>query len=241
MVTYCWAGATDTGRGRNANQDAVYPNGTGHGPGPVVVAVADGLGGYAGGAEASSLAIAAVSASESTEPVELATTAQLRIKHRILEAVENDPAMLQMATTLTLAVLRPEGTVSLGHVGDSRAYIGDGTAFLQMTKDHTVAMDKVRAGEVSLVDAEHHPDWHVMSNWLGWEACRVESRDIRVAPGDRLLLCSDGLSNMVDDDHITAVLFAGPPEVAAETLIAAANDAGGSDNNSVVVVEVTTG
>jgi protein phosphatase len=239
MATYHWAGATDVGRARNENQDAVHPSGTGHGSRPAVVAVADGLGGYAGGAEASNLAIAAVSAAEPSDaPVELVEAAQLRIKQRILEAVEDDPAMLQMATTLTLAVLQPEGTVSLGHVGDSRAYIGDGSALIQVTDDHTVAMDKVRTGEVSLADARDHREWHVMSNWLGWEECRVESHDLAVEPGERLLLCSDGLSNMVSDERIAELLFSGPPKKAAVALIDAANDAGGSDNISVVVVEV---
>jgi serine/threonine protein phosphatase PrpC len=145
---------------------------------------------------------------------------------------------MQMATTLTFAVLIPDATVLIGHVGDSRAYIGDGTDIIQVTNDHTVAMDKVGTGELSLADAEHDPRWHVLSNWIGWEPHRLETWELRVEPGDRLLLCSDGLSNMIDDDSIVELLFSGMPQAVSRKLIDAANDAGGSDNISVVVVEV---
>ncbi len=101
--------------------------------------------------------------------------------------------MMQMATTLTFAVLRSDATVLIGHVGDSRADIGDGAGFMQVTNDHTVAMDKVRAAELSLHDAERDPGWHVLSNWIGWEPYRLETWELHVEPGDRLLPCSDGL------------------------------------------------
>ena len=119
-----------------------------------------------------------------------------------MDTASSDPEMMQMATTLTFALLIPDATVLIGHVGDSRAYIGDGTDIIQVTNDHTVAMDKVGTGELSLADAEHDHRWHVLSNWIGWEPHRLETWELRVEPGDRLLLCSDGLSNMIDDDSI---------------------------------------
>jgi len=240
MVTYSWAGATDVGRTKDENQDAVLPDDIGMGPGPVIVAVADGLGGHPGGADASRLALQALSSAGPVHSaVELVEAAQLVIKRHIIDAVDDDPTLLMMATTLTLAVLHPEGSVSIGHVGDSRAYLGDGTVFMQVTDDHTVAMEKVRSGELAEHDAERDPGWHVMSNWLGWEECRVENRELRVESGDRLLLCSDGMSNMVDDDRIAELLFSGTPDETATALIAAANDGGGADNIAVVVAEVS--
>lgn len=241
MVTYNWAGATDPGKSRDHNEDAVLPNDVGLGPGPVVVAVADGLGGHPGGALASRLAVSAVSTAAGAErgAAELIEMAQIRIRQRILELISDDPALMMMATTLTLALLGPNGTVEIGHVGDSRAYFGDRTRFGQITQDHTVAMDRVRTGAISMDEARRSADWHTISNWLGLEACAPEVHELEMRSGERLLLCTDGLSNMVADDVIESILFSGTPDVAAQALVAAANEAGGSDNISVVVVEVT--
>lgn len=241
MVNYNWAGATDSGKSRNRNEDAVLPDDVGLGPGPVVVAVADGLGGHPGGDVASRLAVSAVSTARGNEPraADLIEAARLRIRQHIVAAVDEDPGLLEMATTLTLAVLGADGAVEIGHVGDSRAYLGDRTQFVQVTEDHTIAMDRVRAGELSVENAADHPDWHTISNWLGMEEGRAEIHELELLPGERLLLCSDGLSNMVPDDAIAPLLFSGTPDASAHALIAAANDAGGADNISVVVVEVT--
>ena len=90
-------------------------------------------------------------------------------------------------------------------------------------------------------EAEQDPNWHVMNNWIGFEQHRVEAKELSVEPGDRLLLCTDGLSNMVDDPEIEAILGEpSPVEARAEGLIAAANEAGGLDNISVVVVDVVS-
>jgi protein phosphatase len=241
MVNYNWAGATDSGKSRNRNEDAVLPNDVGLGPGPVVVAVADGLGGHPGGDIASRLAVSAVSTGggEAPRAADLIEAAQVRIRQHIFAAMDQDPALLEMATTLTLAVLGADGAVEIGHVGDSRAYLGDRTQFVQVTEDHTVAMDKVRAGELTIEQARRDPGWHTISNCLGMEPSRPETHQLELLPGERLLLCSDGLSNMVPDDGIAPLLFSGTPDASAHALISAANDAGGADNISVVVVEVT--
>lgn len=241
MVTYSWAGATDTGKSRDRNEDAVLPNDVGLGPGPVVVAVADGLGGHPGGDVASRLAVSAVSRAGAGEPTaaDLVEAAQLRIRQHIVENLDADPALTTMATTLTLALLGPGGAVEIGHVGDSRAYLGDRTQFAQITEDHTVAMDRVRAGKISMVEAKRTADWHTISNCLGLEGGRPEVHRLDMLTGERLLLCTDGLSNMVPDDVIGQLLFTGTPDASAQALIAAANEAGGLDNISVVVVEAT--
>lgn len=239
MVTYRCAAATDVGRSKRRNEDSVTANGADTDGRTFVVAVADGLGGYPGGDIASRLAVEAVSGDgPSDPPIALADAAHVAVRRHIMDIASSDPEMMQMATTLTFAVLGPDATVLIGHVGDSRAYIGDGTDLIQVTIDHTVAMDKVQTGELSIADAELDPRWHILSNWIGWEPHRLETWELRVEPGDRLLLCSDGLSNMIDDARIAELLFSGTPQTTSRRLIDAANEAGGSDNISVVVVEV---
>ena len=236
-VTYRWAGATDVGRRRSENQDAVLPDGTGAGSG-AIVAVADGLGGHPGGDIASRCAIdALLDADASLGAAELARLSQRGIFERIVAEMDTRRELIEMATTLTLAVLHADAPIEIGHVGDSRAYVHDGELLIQVTEDHTYGMDLVLAGEMSLDEAKASPDWHVLSNVLGFGTFRVASHRVPMEPGHRLLLCSDGLTNMVDDDSIAELLTAGEPADAARALIDAANDAGGVDNISVVVVE----
>jgi len=240
-VAYRWAGITDVGKTRSENQDSVYPEGSGAGASGVV-AVADGLGGHPGGDIASGCAIDAVAdAPAGTGGTELVGAAHDRIIARIAEALGERSELIAMATTLTLAVLAPEGPVEVAHVGDSRAYLAHGTSTVQVTEDHTHGMDRVVAGELTLVEAQQDPDWHVLSNWLGFESYRVATYRVPVVPGDRLLLCTDGLTNMLDNDQITQILATGTVEQSAAALVDAANEAGGVDNITVVVVEVFEG
>jgi serine/threonine protein phosphatase PrpC len=240
-LTYLWAGITDMGKTRTENQDSVYPEGFGEGSSGVV-AVADGLGGHPGGDIASKCAIDAVAqAPEEIDGAGLVGAAHDRIIARIAEALGERSELIAMATTLTLAVLSPTGPIEVAHVGDSRAYLANGSHIVQVTEDHTHGMDRVVAGELSLEDAKQDPDWHVMSNWLGFESYRVASYRAPVEPGDRLLLCSDGLSNMLGEDQIAEFLAIGTVERSAAALIDAANDAGGLDNITVAVVEVLKG
>jgi serine/threonine protein phosphatase PrpC len=241
MVTYRWAGITDTGKTRTENQDSVYPEGLGEGSSGVV-AVADGLGGHPGGDIASRCAVDAVAlAPEGVDGAGLVGAAHDRIIARIAEALGERSELIAMATTLTLAVLSPTEPIEVAHVGDSRAYLANGSNILQVTEDHTHGMDRVVAGELSLEEAQQDPDWHVMSNWLGFESYRVASYRVPVEPGDRLLLCSDGLSNMLDADQIAEILNTGTVDRSAAALVEAANEAGGLDNITVVVVEALKG
>jgi len=241
MVTYAWAGATHVGVTRLLNQDAVLPDDLGLGPGPVVVAVADGLGAYQGSEVASRLAIEAIASGPIADigPAELVAAAHDRIVRHIESIADEQPGMAQMSTTLTLAVLRRDGLIEVGHVGDSRAYRWDGWRLAQVTNDHTVAMDLVRAGRLAEIDAPRHPGWHTMSNWLGIDAPYwVETHELVLGSNERFLLCSDGLSNMVPDDVVGSLLRSGSADEACTALIHAANQAGGADNVSVVVVAV---
>jgi protein phosphatase len=240
-LTYRWAGVTDMGKTRTENQDSVYPEGLGEGRSGVV-AVADGLGGHPGGDIASRCAVDAVAnAPEGIDGAELVGAAHDRIIARIAEALGERSELIAMATTLTLAVLSPTEPIEVAHVGDSRVYLASGSSIVQVTEDHTHGMDRVVAGDLSLQEAQQDPDWHVMSNWLGFESYRVASYRVPVEPGDRLLLCTDGLSNMLTDDQIAEFLAVGTAERSAAALIDAANTAGGLDNITVVVVEVLEG
>ena len=237
-VAYVWAGSTDPGVVRDQNEDAVHPAGSGSGAG-CVVAVADGLGGHPAGDEASRLAIDSVAASSAGDPTGLVDTARQRLVEHIMVETEKRPELIAMATTLTLALLSPTGAVAVGHVGDSRLYLLHEGTLSQVTEDHTIAMDMIRRGELAPEDAAEDPSWHVMSNWIGFERSDVEAHELSVKLGDSLLLCTDGLSNMIADSEIEAILGEPVPvEARAERLIAAANEAGGVDNVSVVVVEV---
>lgn len=234
---YRWAGLTDVGKTRTENQDSVLPAGSGEGS-VGVVAVADGLGGHPGGDIASQCVIDAIRGA----PADMDASSLVRQAHSELIATiaaltVDRKELIAMATTLTLAVLSVDRIVEVAHVGDSRAYIHDGTDLVQITDDHTHGMDRVVAGDMTEEEARTDPDWHVLSNWLGFESYRVATHRVPMSVADRLLLCTDGLSNMVDDARIAGLLATGSPSDAAEMLVAEANRSGGLDNISVVVVE----
>ncbi len=235
---YRWSGLTDPGVVREHNEDAVHPMGTGGGA-EGVVAVADGLGGHPGGDVASRLAIEAVASHDAADPGTLVAEARQTVVEHIMVETEERPELIAMATTLTVALLRSTGSATVGHVGDSRLYLLHEGVLAQITEDHTIAMEMIRRGELTPEAAEDDPAWHVISNWIGFERSHVETHELSVEPGDSLLLCTDGLSNMVEDEDIEAILNeSSPVEARAERLISAANEAGGVDNISVVVVDV---
>jgi PPM family protein phosphatase len=235
------AGATDTGLGREHNEDSYLCEAR-------VFAVADGLGGHAGGEIASRLAVEALEALDAgafTE-AEAAQAALVDAVHeanrRVRQRAQAQPNLDGMGTTLTAAVLVGD-EVALVHVGDSRAYLlASGDAVLtRLTRDHTPVEDAVRAGKLTAAQARVHPYRSMLSQAVGLDAeLEVETPPAqRLAPGDRLLLCSDGLMEVLDDDAIAATLrAAGTPEQACAALVQATLDGGAPDNVTVVVVEV---
>ncbi|HKY49525.1 MAG TPA: PP2C family serine/threonine-protein phosphatase [Acidimicrobiia bacterium] len=234
-MKYQWSAGTHKGRVRNNNEDSFAPETSGAGTGPVVLMVADGMGGAIGGEIASQLAVehASVGAGSPVERV-------IRANEAVVERTLNEPGLAGMGTTLTLAELGEEGTVQLAHVGDTRAYLlhHQGT-FEQLTSDHTVVAEQLAAGHISPADAVTHPQRSMLTRVLGISPeIEVDSITFDSAPGDRLLICSDGLTNMVEDERIAQLLAKGSPEEAVWTLIEEANRAGGHDNITVVVVDV---
>ena len=223
--------STDIGRVREGNEDSFLVE-------HPLYAVADGMGGHRGGEVASQLALETVEELSRRGRGSLAE--QIREANRaVFERSAEDRAVTGMGTTLTAVVAEGDG-VHLAHVGDSRAYLLRAGALRQLTRDHTLVDRMVRTGEISEAEAEVHPHRNVLTRALGTEPdVRVDEEDVGLLEGDRLLLCSDGLTNMVAPEQIMAILGSTPdPQDAADRLVRAANRAGGVDNITVVVLDV---
>jgi PPM family protein phosphatase len=221
--------ATDIGRVRERNEDAVLVE-------PPLFAVADGMGGHRGGQVASQVALETLEQLEADDGGSLAE--HVRGANRaVWERAERDEQLSGMGTTLT--AVRVNGTSAvLVHVGDSRAYLMRDGELRKLTTDHTLVDRMVRSGEITEAEADVHPHKNVLTRALGTDPeVDVDERSVALEDGDRLLLCSDGLTGMVTEEQIRAILEANPaPQTAAERLVRAANRAGGVDNISVVVL-----
>jgi protein phosphatase len=234
-MIYSWAGASHVGRVRANNEDSFAPMADGVGGGPVVLAVADGMGGHVAGEVASQLALAAAmdSGGSAAERVRAGND-------RVVEAVIGDPALAGMGTTLTLIRLSGDGGFDLGHIGDSRAYRLRNGTLEQLTRDHTLVADLVADGRLDPAQVAVHPQRNLLTRVIGMgRTIEVDEITDRAESGDRVLLCSDGLTSMVSDAKIAAILGSGQPEEAVWALIEAANAAGGEDNITVIVVDVS--
>jgi protein phosphatase len=227
------ATATHVGRVRDGNEDAVYPTEDESSVGPVIVAVADGMGGHAAGEIASATAISAA--------VEVDDSAVTRVEAAnaaVLAAAAADRARAGMGTTLTLAIFWPDGRLEMGHVGDSRAYLLRNDRLTQLTIDHTFVHELIAQGRLAPEDAATHPRRHMLTRTIGMPDVRVDSLEIHLLPGDRVMLCSDGLTGMVSDTRIARILSnTAAPTGAVWSLVEAANAAGGQDNTTVAVVD----
>lgn len=234
-MIFTWASGTHKGRIRDNNEDAVYPETAGQTSNTMVAAVADGMGGHVAGEVASRLAIEAAAGPPHLPVAERVARANELILDRVLER----PELRGMGTTLTVVELHPDGSMVIGHVGDSRAYRLRGSSLEQLTNDHSVVAEYLRAGRIRPEDIAGHPQRSMLTRALGMQpGLKVDVIAGSVATGDRLLICSDGLNSMIDDEIIAELLRPGTPEEAVWALIEAANHAGGHDNVSVVVVDV---
>ena len=226
---------TDVGRRREVNEDSFLV----HEP---LFVVADGMGGHVAGDIASSTAVDTIkelsSSARAEDPNTLAGLV-LAANSRIWEKAEGDSTLRGMGTTCTLLML-DESKAHLAHVGDSRAYLLRGGTLTQLTEDHTLVGRMVKEGRLSADDAERHPQRSIVTRALGVDSeVEVDLIDLDVIEGDRILICSDGLSSMIDFDTIASLLTQEPdPQVSAERLVEAANEAGGEDNITVVIVDI---
>ncbi|MGI0481131.1 PP2C family protein-serine/threonine phosphatase [Geminocystis sp. CENA526] len=237
-----FAGLTDPGLVRPYNQDNHYIDPEGR-----FFILADGMGGHAGGEEASRIATQVIKdylADNWEAPIEsydLLEKAIYQANEGILEDQAVNPQRADMGTTLVMIIFR-NGETWRAHVGDSRLYRLRGETLEQVTLDHTWISQAIRAGEITPDDAKHHPWRHVLSQCLGrrdlYEGIDIQQIEETLS-GDRFLLCSDGLTEEVSDELISKSL--GTPEdlqEAASLLVQNAKDGGGSDNITVVLVAV---
>jgi PPM family protein phosphatase len=221
--------ASDIGQVREGNEDSYVVDAP-------LYAVADGMGGHRGGEVASSLALETIEAMFRADDGTLAD--QLRAANRAVhERSLHDRQVSGMGTTVT-AVVVEDATALLAHVGDSRAYLLRAGDLRQITADHTLVARMVTAGEISRQEADVHPQRNVLTRSIGTEASvKVDEDHLALLDDDRLLLCSDGLTDMLSEDQIEAIMEAEPdPQRAADRLVKAANRAGGVDNITALVL-----
>ncbi|MFN2467368.1 MAG: Stp1/IreP family PP2C-type Ser/Thr phosphatase [Gaiellaceae bacterium] len=230
------ASLTDPGRRRRRNEDAFVCQ-------PPLYAIADGMGGAQAGEVASRLAAAVVrEGGRSGEPAEARVRALIQeANRRVHRRASEDAAASGMGTTMTVALVE-DGQVTIGHVGDSRAYRLRAGTLEQLTDDHSLVGELMRSGKLSPEEAEAHPQRSVITRALGTEpAVDVDTFTVAVEEGDLFLLASDGLSSMVSDEAIRSTLERnrGDLDAAAKALVVAANRGGGEDNITVVLFEPT--
>jgi protein phosphatase len=236
------AGKTDKGKTRKNNEDAFLVEDR-----LKLFAVADGIGGHQGGEVASRMAVETLRETVSNKaasgnPDAGAIVSALKRGFElgnsgIIDAASDNPALNGMGTTLT-ALFLTEGFAHLAHIGDSRAYLLREERLEQVSEDHGVVAEQVRAGLITPEQARKSPYRHVITRALGIDReIQVDQRAIRTRENDIFLLCSDGLTEMVEDHEIARILR-DSPSAAAEKLINAANNRGGVDNITVVVLKI---
>ncbi len=239
-MNYTWATATHVGHVRDGNEDVVAPEADGFGSGPLLVAIADGMGGHVGGEVASRLAIDAAAGPPADAPMVPRSRVEAG-NDAVIRASEENPDLAGMGTTLTLALFGTDGSVHIGHVGDSRMYLLRDESLRQLTTDHTWVTDMLRRGQLSEEQAATHPRRHLLTRVLGMTNVDVDADELELHAGDRVLLCSDGLTTMLADDSVREILVESEgPSDAVWALVEAANAAGGYDNTTVAVVDVAS-
>jgi protein phosphatase len=225
---------------RQGNEDSGYA-------GPRLLVVADGMGGHAAGEVASAVAVEALSVLDGPGPApddsatdEALGEAIARANTRIRELVEADPRRSGMGTTVT-ALLWTGAGFSLAHIGDSRAYLLRDGELVQLTRDHTYVQALIDEGRISEHERETHPARSLLLQALGGEDVTPDIASVEAEDGDRVLLCSDGLSGVVDAGRIArALLENSDPQAAADQLVEMAVEGGGPDNITCVVADIRT-
>jgi protein phosphatase len=230
-----YARASDTGRKRRRNEDSYVVA-------PPLFAVADGMGGAQAGEVASKLAAAAL---EETDPGSLSGPERLEsliqeANRRVYERASSDPATSGMGTTMTVALVGSAG-VTIGHVGDSRAYVVRSGKLEQLTEDHSLVNELLKSGKLSREEADVHPQRSVITRAVGTDPdVDVDTFVVEASEGDIFLLCSDGLTDMVSDDDIfqTVEKHRDDLDRATKALVSAANRGGGEDNITVIAFTI---
>ncbi|MBI2339786.1 MAG: Stp1/IreP family PP2C-type Ser/Thr phosphatase [Deltaproteobacteria bacterium] len=244
-------GLTDVGRKRTHNEDSILVNDD-----LSLYIVADGMGGHSGGEFASRMAVttmeevvkninsdpeATVISGVNTEDADAGDRLRYAIETasgKIYDQSLYDQSLKGMGTT-TVAAVFSEGQLYIANVGDSRAYLFHANKIKQITTDHSLVTEQIRAGILNENDARKHKLKNIITRSVGYQEqveCDVKKFDLHL--GDKLLLCTDGLSNMVDDREIERIVVGHPMKEACKKLIDSANEKGGEDNITVLIVEV---
>ncbi|MGG0944268.1 protein-serine/threonine phosphatase PrpC [Bacillus subtilis] len=237
---------TDTGKIRQHNEDDA---GIFKGKDEFVLAVvADGMGGHLAGDVASKMAVKAMG--EKWKEAETIPTAPsdcekwlieqiLSVNSKIYDHAQAHEECQGMGTTIVCALFTGK-TVSVAHIGDSRCYLLQDDDFVQVTEDHSLVNELVRTGEISREDAEHHPRKNVLTKALGTDqSVSIDTRSFDIEPGDKLLLCSDGLTNKVEGTELKDILQSdSAPQEKVNLLVDKANQNGGEDNITAVLLEL---
>ena len=245
-MNYTFYTRTDPGRARENNEDAVAVDDD-----TQLCVLADGMGGYNAGEIASGMATAFIKSEMARWLSEAGRHAKIKEIRRALEicvdnanrsifnASDSNPQYSGMGTTLVVGVFHG-ATLVLGHIGDSRCYRLRNAELSQITKDHSLLQEQIDAGLITHEQASSSTIKNLVTRALGVEdAVMLELNEHNIEVGDCYLMCSDGLSDMVDDAQIASILGGPiPMEQKADSLVAAANENGGRDNISVLLVEV---
>lgn len=240
MKSYC---LTDVGVKRSVNQDFVYASDQPVGNLSNLFIVADGMGGHNAGDLASRYTVETmvdyIEGARERRPIPLLEAAVEAANRTVMEKAISDKGLEGMGTTVVAATVQDD-CLYVANVGDSRLYVLD-TAIHQITRDHSLVEEMVRAGQLNREEARNHPEKNIITRAVGVKnRVRIDFFDVGLYPGDKFLLCTDGLTNMVEDEDIYALVKKEPSlEAAVRKLVAAANRNGGRDNISVVLVDPT--
>ncbi|MCL2399310.1 MAG: Stp1/IreP family PP2C-type Ser/Thr phosphatase [Defluviitaleaceae bacterium] len=234
---------TNVGKIRASNQDTVFVSIDPVGPLPNLFIVADGMGGHNGGEIASSSAVTyfcdyiLASGQILTESLlDILTAAAVAANTNVLSKAKESPDLFGMGTTFTACTIFDNKCIIV-HVGDSRAYAITSDSITQLTNDHSYVNEMVKAGQITESEAREHPKRNVLTRVLGINSdMSVDGYVHIMEPGSIILLCSDGLYNMVPENEIKTLI--NTSQESACDLVTAANDNGGADNISVIVVKV---
>lgn len=232
---------TDIGRRREMNQDYMFTSETAVGNLPNLFLVADGMGGHKAGEYASRFTVdtivEVIKSTRETEPVAIMKEAVTKANELLIEEAKADEEKTGMGTTIVVATIL--GTkLYVANVGDSRLYLVN-REISQITRDHSLVEEMVRLGEMDKAEAKDHPDKNVITRAIGAiPDVVIDFFEVELEPEDTVLMCSDGLTNMIEDEDIKKIILT-QRDIAekAEKLVMTANENGGKDNITVVVIE----
>lgn len=234
---------TDIGKRRKLNQDYVFASDRPLGNLPNIFIVADGMGGHNAGDYASKYAVETVKEeivrSFEKSPVKILRAAISSANAHIRRAAQEEEALSGMGTTMVAATCLGDRYLEVANVGDSRLYVVNDRKIEQITKDHSLVEEMIRLGGIDRASARSHPDKNIITRAIGVEdEVEADFFHVELEPGDLVLMCSDGLTNMLDDEEIHMILSSQESvEGKAEELVKAANLNGGRDNIAVILIK----